>query len=131
VQTAFADAADGRFGGEVRANRTAVVMLKASFDPRWSATVDGVDARTEMIAPGFVGVRVAAGVHRVRFAYRPYPWYWALFAVGAVLMIALVSLERLLIRRRPRHAISSGVASPDPRSEAESPADAPLQPGIE
>jgi hypothetical protein len=116
VPTAFAEPADGRFGGEVRVSRTAVVMLKASFDPRWSATVDGVDAKTEMIAPGFVGVRVAAGSHKVRFVYRPYPWYWVLFALGGVLMIALLSLEKHLVRRRPRHAVS---------------ADARLEPGTE
>jgi hypothetical protein len=84
-----------------------------------------------MIAPGFVGVRVAAGSHRVRFVYRPYPWYWALFALGGVLMIALLSLERLLVRRRPRHAISNGVSSPDPPSGAVSPVDVPVEPGTD
>jgi hypothetical protein len=102
VQAAFAQPADGRFGGEVQAGRTAVVVLKASFDPRWTVTVDGQDASTEMIAPGFVGVRVTPGRHRVLFVYRPYPWYWALFALGAVTMIALVLFERLLVRRRSR-----------------------------
>jgi hypothetical protein len=101
VQTAFAHPADGRFGGEVQADRTAVVQLKASFDPRWTVTVDGVDARPQMIAPGYVGVRVAPGHHRVLFAYRPYPWYWALFALGAAAMIALLVLDRRLGRRRP------------------------------
>ena len=101
VETAFAQPADGRFGGEVRADRPAVVMLKASFDPRWTVTVDGVDAQPEMIAPGFVGVRVAVGRHRVLFEYHPYPWYWALFGLGALVMIALLLFERRLDRRRP------------------------------
>jgi hypothetical protein len=74
VETAFAEPADGRFGGTVQADRTAVVQLKASFDPRWTVTVDGVDASTEMIAPGFVGVRVAPGSHRVLFVYHAYPF---------------------------------------------------------
>jgi hypothetical protein len=102
VRSAFARPADGRFGGEVRADRTAVVMLKASFDPRWSVLVDGTEARPEMIAPGFVGVRVGAGIHRVLFEYQPYPAYWALFAFGAAVMIALLSLERHLGRPRSR-----------------------------
>jgi hypothetical protein len=74
--------------------------LKASFDPRWTVMVDGVDARPQMIAPGYVGVRVAAGHHRVLFAYRPYAWYWALFALGAVAIVALLALDRRLGRRR-------------------------------
>jgi hypothetical protein len=112
VQTAFAQPADGRFGGEVRADRTAVVQLKASFDPRWAVMVDGVDARPEMIAPGFVGVRVAVGHHRVLFLYRPYPWYLALFALGAVVMIAVLWLERRFDRRR-----ACGGETLDPGSE--------------
>ena len=94
VLTAFAQPSDGRFGGDVQADRTAVVQLKASFDPRWTATVDGVDAPTEMIAPGFVGVRVTPGHHRVLFVYHAYPFYWLLFAFGAAVMIALVVVER-------------------------------------
>lgn len=103
VQTAFSQPADGRFGGELQADRTAVVQLKASFDPRWTVTVDGVDGRTEMIAPGFVGVRVAPGHHRVLFVYHAYPFYWALFAFGVVAMMALLFFERHLRRRRRPH----------------------------
>ena len=53
-----------------------------------------------MIAPGFVGVRVTPGHHRVLFVYHAYPFYWLLFAFGAVVMIALVFVER----RVPRDA---------------------------
>jgi hypothetical protein len=100
VVTAFAQPADGRFGGDVQAERTAVVQLKASFDPRWTATVDGVDTPTEMIAPGFVGVRVAPGHHRVLFVYHAYPFYWLLFTFGAAVMIALVFIERRFLGRK-------------------------------
>ena len=108
--TAFAQPADGRFGGEVQAERTAVVQLKASFDPRWTATVDGVDTPTEMIAPGFVGVRVAPGHHRVLFVYHAYPFYWLLFAFGAAVMIALVLVERRFLGR----TASDGDDTPEP-----------------
>ena len=94
VDSEVARPADGRFEGEVRADRTAVVQLKSSFDPRWSVTVDGVDAQPEMIAPGYVGVRVAPGSHRVLFVYHAYPFYWVLFVFGAMVMIALLLVER-------------------------------------
>jgi hypothetical protein len=100
VQTLFARPADGRFLGEVQADRTAVVQLKESFDPRWTVTVDGTNAPTEMIAPGFVGVRVTPGRHLVLFTYHAYPFYWALFAFGAAAMTALLFLNRRLGRRR-------------------------------
>ena len=94
VESEVAQPADGRFGGDVHADRTAVVQLKASFDPRWTVTVDGHDAPTQMIAPGFVGVRVEPGDHRVLFVYHAYPFYWLLFAFGALVMVALVFVER-------------------------------------
>jgi uncharacterized membrane protein YfhO len=98
VETTIAQPADGRFGGDVHADRTAVVQLKASFDPRWTVTVDGRDAPTQMIAPGFVGVRVDPGDHRVLFVYHAYPFYWVLFALGSIVMIALVFVERRFLR---------------------------------
>ena len=101
VTSSVALPADGRFGGDVHADRTAVVQLKASFDPRWTATVDGRDPPTGMIAPGFVGVRVSPGDHRVLFAYHAYPFYWLLFAFGALVMIALVVVERRFLRPVP------------------------------
>ena len=81
-----------------------MVQLKASFDPRWTATVDGADTPTEMIAPGFVGVRVTPGHHRVLFVYHAYPFYWLLFAFGAAVMIALVLVERRFLSRRASEA---------------------------
>jgi hypothetical protein len=94
VLDAFAEPADGSFGGEVTLDRTAVVVLRSSFDPRWRATVDDAAAPTEMVAPGFVGVRVPPGAHRIRFVYAPYPWYWVLFLLGGGSMTALWLWER-------------------------------------
>ena len=110
VTSEIAQPADGRFGGDVHADRTAVVQLKASFDPRWTATVDGHDTPTQMIAPGFVGVRVSPGDHRVLFAYHAYPFYWLLFAFGAFVMVALVLIERRFLR--PATSEEPGTSEP-------------------
>ena len=56
----------------VIAERPAMVMLKASFDPRWQVTIDGIPVEPEMIAPSFVGRMVPAGEHVVRFVYEPF-----------------------------------------------------------
>jgi Gpi18-like mannosyltransferase len=45
----------------VQANRRAVVLLKATFDPRWTVTVDGRRAKPTMMAPSLVGVEVPKG----------------------------------------------------------------------
>ena len=85
------------------ADRTAVVQLKASFDPRWTVTVDGRDAPTEMIS---AGVRRGQGGSRATIGSSSCTtrihFYWLLFALGAVVMIALVIIERRFLRPRPR-----------------------------
>jgi xanthosine utilization system XapX-like protein len=100
VQYALPD--DGQFGGVVTANREAVVMLKATYDPNWKVTVDGKPAKTQMLAPSFVGVEVPPGRHRIDFRYQNYPYYWLLFAVGALTLVALAVVPRLHRNRRFR-----------------------------
>jgi hypothetical protein len=97
-------ASDGFFAGDVRASRPAVVLLKASYDPRWQATVDGRPVPTEMLAPALVGVPVPPGDHRVVFAYRPFAWYPALFAIGGLSLLALGWADAALRRKAAAHS---------------------------
>ena len=94
--------ADGFFGGTVRAERQATVLLKASYDPRWRVSVDGVEAPTVMAAPAFVGVSVGSGDHRIAFSYEPYPWYPVWLAAGALSLVGLLWVEEFLGRRGGR-----------------------------
>jgi hypothetical protein len=80
---------DGYFAARVDMDRAGVVLLSASFDPRWTVTVDGIRGPTQMVAPGLVGVAVSAGPHLVVFEYRPYPWYWLLLLLGLVTILSL------------------------------------------
>jgi hypothetical protein len=92
---------DGAFDATVEANRPAVTLLKASYDPRWTATVDGLQAKTTMMAPSLVGVDVPTGRHVVRFRYKPYGHYPLLLGIGALTLIALVLVpRRAAVRRR-------------------------------
>lgn len=101
---------DGIFGGTVEANRPSVVMLKATYHPRWTATVDGEPAQTQMLAPSFVGVRVPAGAHRVEFRYEPYPNYWLLFSLGLLTLIVLAVAPRWWKRRRAATPVADAPA---------------------
>ena len=73
--------------------RRGVVVLSASFDPGWTATVDGRSRPTEMVAPALVATAVPAGTHRVVFRYRGFRGYPLLFAVGAAALLALLCAQ--------------------------------------
>ncbi len=110
----YAEPDQGIFGGEVVANRPAVVMLKSTYDPRMHVTVDGKPAKTQMLAPSFIGVAVPAGTHRIQFQYVPFGYYWELFLIGALALIALAVVPR--VWPRLRHARRSRHAAPDERA---------------
>jgi Bacterial membrane protein YfhO len=95
----------GLVAASVRMRRAGVVVLSASFDPGWTATVDGRPQRTEMVAPALVATTISAGTHRIVFRYRGYQNYPLLFGVGAAALVALAYMELSRLqgrRRRPR-----------------------------
>jgi hypothetical protein len=95
---------NGRFSGTVEVDRPAVVLLKATYHPRWRATVDGKPVDTQMIAPALVGVPVPSGTHEIEFHYEPisgFTYAW-LFAIGVLALVALAAIPRWLARRGAR-----------------------------
>jgi hypothetical protein len=105
---------DGYFAGQVTANRTAAVVLKATYDPGWHVTVDGRDATPYMVVPGFVAVTVAAGSHLVVFQYVGYAHYGLLLGIGAVTLIVL-ALGPLLWRKKIRRLVKRRAVLPGRR----------------
>jgi uncharacterized membrane protein YfhO len=71
-------------------HRSGVVILSTSFDPGWTATVDGRSQPTEMAAPALVATTVQAGTHRVVFHYHGFPGYPLLFAISAATLLTLL-----------------------------------------
>jgi hypothetical protein len=98
------DLANGQASATVVANRTSVVVLKASFDPGWSVTVDGVQVKPEVVAPALVGVTVAPGLHRVVFTYHGYQSYPLLFVVAVLALLAAAAAGAFWKRRASRVA---------------------------
>jgi hypothetical protein len=108
------------FHGEVRtavfASRTAVVLLKASFDPGWKVAVDGQPVATEMVAPALVGVTVSPGYHTVVFTYVGSSSYPLLFAIAFITLVGVGVgwirwrryIARLTRRRGVRHKPRAG-----------------------
>ena len=107
VVVEHADLAAGHAGAVVRTNRRATVVLSASFDPGWRATVDGDPVPTVMVAPALVGVVVGPGVHTVAFSYAGYGAYEVLFALALVVFVLLALAPVVWRRVRPRPAPAS------------------------
>jgi len=103
VITERADLENGVAHAVVHTNRKATVVLSASYDPGWHATVDGHPAPTVMVAPALVGVVVGPGVHTVTFSYAGYGSYVPLFVLALVVLVilALAPLVWRRVRRDP------------------------------
>jgi hypothetical protein len=90
------------FTAEISTGESAVALLKAGYHPNWKAFVDGAECELLHLVPGFMGVRIGQGRHRVEFRYRP-GWFKAgLLLAGMIFMVAWFRLPKLLARRRTR-----------------------------
>jgi hypothetical protein len=81
----------GQASGTFSLSRPANVVLSASFDPGWQATVDGHSVKTQILAPALVSVPVPAGVHTVSFHYQGFQHYLSL---GALSLLGLWWVKR-------------------------------------
>ena len=73
--------------------RPGAVVLSASFDPGWTATVDGHRQATRMVAPALVATNVSAGRHTIVFRYRGYGDYLELFALCVLTLAVLLGAD--------------------------------------
>jgi Bacterial membrane protein YfhO len=105
VSAERADLDDGEAAATVRMRRPGVAVLSASYDPGWTATVNGRRRPTRMVAPALVAVNVPAGTDHVVFRFHGYGDYPALLALSG-LTLAMVAAAPVCVRRarRRRHA---------------------------
>jgi Bacterial membrane protein YfhO len=105
-----ADLGDGEASATVRMRRPGVAVLSASYDPGWTATVNGRQQPVRMVAPALVAVDVPAGTDHVLFRFRGYGGYPALFALSSLtLVLAAAWPAAAAYARRRRAAVRSGV----------------------
>jgi uncharacterized membrane protein YfhO len=82
-----------------------VVVLSASYDPGWTATVNGRPQPIRMVAPALVAVDVPAGTDHVVFRFHGYGDYPELFALsGFTLAMAAAAPACMAYARRRRDA---------------------------
>jgi len=83
-----------------------VAVLSASYDPGWTATVNGRPQPIRMVAPALVAVDVPAGTDHVVFRYHGYGDYPALLSLsGLTLAMAAVG--------RPARGTPGAAATPN------------------
>jgi hypothetical protein len=92
---------DGEAVATVRMRRPGVAVLSASYDPGWTATVNGRRRPTRMVAPALVAVDVPAGTDHVVFRFHGYGDYPALLALSG-LTLAMVAVAPVCVRRARR-----------------------------
>ena len=89
---------------EAAAPRASILVLRDSYDPSWTAQVDGVPVEIVRANVLYRAVAVPAGRHVIRFAYRPRDLRRGLIisAMTALTLLAVVVLPRW---RRDRAAV--------------------------
>jgi hypothetical protein len=93
-----ADLDDGEAAATVSMRRPGVVVLSVSYDPGWTATVNGQQRPTLMVAPALVAVEVPAGTVHVVFSFHGYGDYLELFALSS-LTFAVIATAQMCVRR--------------------------------
>lgn len=82
-----------RYTADIQAAQPATLLLKVTYHPGWQATVDGAPVETRMVLPGFMGIKVPSGAHRVAFTYRPSPGRTPLLLGGLALLLLAAAVE--------------------------------------
>ena len=103
VRAQHADLQDGEAAANLRMRRPGVAVLSSSYDPGWTATVNGRRQPTRMVAPALVAVNVPAGTDHVVFRFRGYRDYPVLLALSVV-VLAVIAVAPLCVRRLKRRA---------------------------
>jgi hypothetical protein len=105
VRAQHAELDDGQATATLRMRRPGVAVLSASYDPGWTATVNGRRRPTRMVAPALVAVDVPAGTDHVVFRYHGYDDYPELLALSAI-ALAMLALAPVCVRRARRRRAS-------------------------
>ena len=96
-----ADLDNGEASATVRMHRPGVAVLSASYDPGWTATVNGRRQTTRMVAPALVAVNVPAGTDHVVFRFHGSGDYPGLLVLSG-LTLAVIALAPRCVRRSRR-----------------------------
>ncbi len=69
-------------------------IVKVTYHPGWTVTVDGATVATFMVSPSYLGFMLPPGTHRVVATYRSAPIKAPLLALGALTVASVAVLSR-------------------------------------
>jgi Bacterial membrane protein YfhO len=98
VSAQHADLRDGHATATMRMRGPGVAVLSASYDPGWTATVNGRRQPTRMVAPALVAVDVPPGTDHLVFRFHGYGEYLEVFVLSG-LGLLLVGVVAICARR--------------------------------
>ena len=101
VSAQHSDLNHGEAMATLQMHRPGVAVLSASYDPGWTATVNGRRQPTRMVAPALVAVDIPAGTDHIVFRFRGYSDYTELLALSG-LALAIIALAPMCVRRARR-----------------------------
>ncbi len=104
-----ADLDHGQAAATLQMRRPGVAVLSASYDPGWTAIVNGRPQPTRMVAPALIAVDVPAGTDHVVFRFHGYDDYPALMVLSG-LTLAIIALAPVCLRRATRRRVPGGTA---------------------
>jgi hypothetical protein len=112
------------YQAEVEAARPSFALFKMTWHPNWSVQVDDKPVRTVMLSPGFLGVRITPGKHRIRCQYEPGRWKLAVLLSGWFCVLVFGAGERFGYLPGARKETAT-LAMPSPAAPALPKADEP------
>ncbi len=84
---------DQEYQAEIEATRPSYVLFKMTWHPNWRATVDGSSVETAMLSPGFTGIPVTVGRHKIEIRYEAEPWKSVLAILGLLVVCGVAVAE--------------------------------------
>ena len=99
----------GKLDLVVRCTAPAALILKMTYHPNWTVTVDGQPARAFMVSPSYIGIEVPAGVHQVNAVYEPTAIKTPLFVLGVIVLLGVLTFRRRLVFLTDRRAVQDGL----------------------
>jgi hypothetical protein len=101
---------NGHATATIQTRHPAVAVLSASYDPGWTATINGRPQATRMVAPALIAVNIPTGTDHIEFHYHGYDDYPELLTLSA-LTLAIIALGPTGIRHARRRHASAGAPS--------------------
>jgi hypothetical protein len=88
------DVGTNHYSAVVSVERESILMLKTTYHPNWRTTVDGAEAESLMLMPGFMGVQLPPGEHEVIMEYRSRGLRKVLLALGFLSLVSIAIWEK-------------------------------------